>query len=188
MRKRPHTDIDRVLLDSTDIARGVRRLAREISRDYAKKNLVLVGVLKGSVVFLSDLIRSLTIPCSVDFMSVASYGKGAKSSGVVRVIMDLRESPEGKDVLLVEDILDTGLTLRYLKENLRTRNPRSLRICALLDKPENRTVDAKADYVGFRIPNEFVVGYGLDYAERYRNLPYLGVLKKEVYQNETKTL
>ncbi len=188
MKKSKNSDIERILLDPADIARGVKRLARNISRDYTKRNLVLIGVLKGSVVFLSDLIRLLTIPCSVDFMSVASYGKGVKSSGVVRLIMDLRESPEGKDILLVEDILDTGLTLQYLKENLRTRNPRSLKVCTLLDKPDNRRVDVKADYSGFRIPNEFVVGYGLDYAEKYRNLPYLGVLKKEVYQNEIKTL
>ncbi len=188
MKKRGNPDIEKVLLDSADIAAGVRRLARAISRDYAGRNLVLIGVLKGSVVFLSDLIRLLTIPCSVDFMSVASYGKDARSSGVVRLLLDLRENPEGKDILLVEDILDTGLTLQYLKENLRTRKPRSLKVCVFLDKPGNRHVDVKADYAGFRIPNEFVVGYGLDYAEKYRNLPYLGVLKKEVYQNEIKTL
>ncbi len=188
MAKSQDVGIEKVLLDKSTIHKGVKRLARVISRDYAKKDLVLIAVLKGSVVFLSDLIRSLTIPCSLDFMSVASYGKGSQSSGVVRVIMDLRESPEGKDVLLVEDILDTGLTLRYLRENLSTRNLRSLKVCVFLDKPKNRKVDVEADYVGFKIPNQFVVGYGLDYAERYRNLPYLGVLKKEVYQNETKTL
>lgn len=180
--------IEKILLSSVQIRSGVEKLAKAISRDYRGKNLVLVGVLKGSVVFLSDLIRHLEIPCQVDFMSVASYGKAAQSSGVVRVMLDLRESPEGKDLLLVEDILDTGLTLRYLEDNLRTRKPKSLKVCAFLDKPENRKVDVSADYVGFKIPNVFVVGYGLDYAEKYRNLPYLGILKKEVYQYETKTL
>lgn len=179
-----HRDIARVLLTPQQIERKVKSLARQISKDYAGKHLVLVGILKGSVVFLSDLIRSLSIPCSVDFMAVSSYGARSRSSGVVRMVMDLRESPEGKDVLLVEDILDTGLTLKYLQENLLTRKPRSLRTCAFLDKPENRRVRIEADYAGFRIPNAFVVGYGLDYSEKYRNLPYIGILKEEVYRDE----
>lgn len=175
-------DIEKVLIRAADIRKGVRRIAGQISRDYARKDLVLVCVLKGSVVFLSDLIRNLSIPCSIDFISVASYGERTKSSGVVRQIMDLRESPEGKDVLLVEDILDTGYTMRYLLNNLKTRGPRSLKACALIDKAENRKVKVKVDYVGFRIPDKFIVGYGLDYAEHYRNLPYIGILKEDIYR------
>lgn len=159
-------------------------MAEEISKDYAGKNLTLVSILKGSVIFLSDLIRFLKVPSSVDFISVASYGDDHSSSGVVRLIMDLRESPEGKDLLLVEDLLDTGLTMKYLLDNLKTRRPRSLKVCALLDKPENRKVKVEADYVGFEIPPDYVVGYGLDYAEQYRQLPYIGVLKKEVYEKK----
>lgn len=174
-------DIEKILLTPSQIEAGVKKLAVQISRDYRNKNLILVSILKGSVIFLSDLIRFLKIPCSVDFMSVASYGNDTESSGVVRVIMDLRENPEGKDLLLVEDLLDTGLTVRYLLGNLKTRHPRSLKVCALLDKPGNRSVKVEADYTAFKIPSDYVVGYGLDYAEKYRNLPYIGVLKKEVY-------
>ncbi|OGR84155.1 MAG: hypoxanthine phosphoribosyltransferase [Elusimicrobia bacterium RIFCSPLOWO2_01_FULL_64_13] len=167
----------KVLIPAARIRRTVDRLAREISRDYRGKNLALVCVLKGSVVFLADLIRRLEIPCSIDFMAVSSYGKSRKSSGVARLVLDLRESPEGRDILLVEDILDTGRTVRYLLENLETRRPRSIKICALLDKAAGRKVPVRADYTGFRIPDRFVVGYGLDYAERYRQLPYIGALK-----------
>ncbi len=174
-------DIDKILLTPAQIEKGVKKLALQISKDYRGRQLTLISILKGSVIFLSDMIRFLSIPCSIDFMSVASYGSGSESSGVVRVIMDLRESPEGKDVLLVEDLLDTGLTVKYLVDNIRTRHPHSLKVCAFLDKPENRKVKVSADYVGFKIPNEFVVGYGLDYAERYRHLPYIGTLKREVY-------
>lgn len=152
-------------------------MGRQISRDYAGRKLTLVGILRGSVVFLGELMRSITTDCSVDFMCLSSYsGKG--STGVVRFLLDLRDNAEGADLLIVEDIVDTGLTLHYLLDNLRTRNPRSLEICALLDKPECRKVDVKAKYVGFSIPNEFVVGFGLDYNEKYRNLPYVGVLRK----------
>ena len=138
-------------------------------------------VLKGSVVFMSDLMRSITIPAQIDFMSVSSYGSGVKTSGVVKIIKDLDQQLEGKDLLIVEDILDSGMTLSYLSQLLRARNPRSIRIATLLDKPERRTADIQADYYGFRVPDAFVVGYGLDYSEKYRNLPYIGVLKPEVY-------
>lgn len=174
-----HPDIERVLLDEAKIRARIRELGERISRDYEGRRLTLVGILKGSVVFLGDLMRSITVDCALDFMGVSSY-MGANSTGVVRVLLDLRESPEGKDLLIVEDIMDTGLTLHYLLENLKTRNPGSLEICAFLDKPECRKVKVSAKYVGFKIPNEFVVGYGLDYRERYRNLPYIGVLKKSV--------
>ena len=175
-----HPDIEKILLTPAQIQRGVKRLARAIEADFQGRDLVLVSILKGSVVFLSDLLRHLELPCTVDFMSVASYGAGAESSGVVRLIMDLRESPEGKDLLLVEDILDTGLTVQYLLENLSTRRPRSVKVCAFLDKAVNRRVPVRADYRCFEIPNDFVVGYGLDYAEKYRNLPYVGVLRKTI--------
>lgn len=168
------------------IKKGVQKLADRVSKDFSGRNLMIVSILKGSVVFLSDLIRSLTIPCAVDFMAVASYGNHTQSSGVVRLIMDLRENPEGKDLLLVEDLLDTGLTIQYLIENLKTRHPKSIKVCALLDKAENRKVKVEADYAAFRIPNEFVVGYGLDFAEKYRQLPYIGVLKPEIYSEKIK--
>lgn len=173
-------DIEKILFTPSQIRNQVKRLARQISRDFVNKDLILVSILKGSVIFLADLIRFLKVPCSVDFMAVASYGNHTESSGVVRLIMDLRENPEGKDLLLIEDLLDTGLTMKYLVDNLKTRRPRSLKICALLDKPDNRKVEVEADYVGFKIPNYFVVGYGLDYAEQYRYLPYIGSVKKEV--------
>ena len=158
-------------------------VAEQISRDYADKDLLLVGILKGSVVFLADLMRRLSIHAQIDFMSVSSYGSGTKSSGVVKIIKDLDNSVEGRDVLLVEDILDSGLTLSYLRELLRDRHPNSIRIVTLLNKPARRTADIQPDYCCFDVPDEFVVGYGLDYAERYRNLPYVGVLKEEVYKN-----
>ena len=172
-----HPDIEKILFQPEQIRRRIQELAKEISRDYQGKNLVLVGVLKGSVLFLSDLMRALTISCSVDFISLSSYD-GDASSGVVRVLLDLRETAEGKDLLIVEDIVDTGLTLAYLKQNLQTRNPNSLAICALLDKPDCRKVPVEVRYTGFRVPNDFLVGYGLDYNEKYRQLPYIGVLKK----------
>lgn len=167
------------MLTPSQIREGVARVARKIARDYAGKDLLLVGVLKGSVVFLADLLRRLDLPCAVDFLSVTSYGTGTKSSGTPRMLMDLKTDPKGRHVLLVEDILDTGLTIRFLLRTLALREARSIRVCAFLDKAENRKVTVQADYVGFRIPNDFVVGYGLDYGERYRNLPYVGVLKKE---------
>lgn len=179
--KTVHKDIEKILFTPKQIQERVKKLAKEISRDFNEKDLILVSILKGSVVFLSDLLRWIELPCSIDFMSVSSYGNSSQSSGVVRVSMDLRENPEGKDLLLIEDILDTGLTMKYLVNNLKTRKPKSIKVCAFLDKLENRKTEIEADYVGFKIPNHFVVGYGLDYSEHYRNLPYIGILKKSVY-------
>jgi hypoxanthine phosphoribosyltransferase len=169
--------IGEILVSAEDLDSRVRELASEVSRDYAGKDLVLVGVLKGAVFFLSDLMRHLDIPCELDFMAVASYGSATKSSGVVRILKDLDAVIEGRDVLIVEDIVDSGLTLQYLLRNLAGRNPRSLEVCALLIKPERRKVDLQARYVGFEIPNRFAIGYGLDHGERYRNLPYVAALK-----------
>ena len=169
--------IGEILVPADDLKRRVEELATEVSRDYRGKDLILVGVLKGAVLFLSDLMRHLDIPCEVDFMAVASYGSATKSSGVVRILKDLDAVIEGRDVLIVEDIVDSGLTLQYLLRNLAGRNPRSLEVCALLVKPERQKVDLRTKYVGFEIPNRFAIGYGLDHAERYRNLPYVAALK-----------
>ena len=176
-----HDDIREILLSEEEIAEIVRNMGRQISEDYKGKNLFLVSVLKGSLLFMADLMRQITIPCTIDFLAVSSYGKGTASSGEVRILKDLDASLEGKDLLIVEDILDSGVTLSYLLKNLSARNPASIRLCTLLDKPERRRVDIHADYVGASVPDEFIVGYGLDYAEVYRNLPYVGVLKPEVY-------
>ena len=165
-----------VLVSEEDLKRRVVELGEQISRDYAGRPLLLVGVLKGAVFFLSDLMRFIDIPVEVDFMAVASYGSATDSSGVVRILKDLDASIEDRDVLIVEDIVDSGLTLQYLLRNLGSRNPRTLEVCALLTKPERRKVDLPTRYVGFEIPDRFVVGYGLDYAERHRNLPYVAVL------------
>jgi len=170
--------IGEILVPAEDLGRRVRELAQEISRDYAGRDLVLIGVLKGAVFFLSDLMRALEIPCEVDFMAVASYGSATRSSGVVRILKDLDAVIEGRDVLIVEDIVDSGLTLQYLLRNLAGRNPRTLEVCALLVKPERRKVELAARYVGFEIPDRFAIGYGLDYGERYRNLPYVAALKQ----------
>ncbi len=166
----------KVLLSREEIAQKVKHLAGEVSRDYSGKTPLLICVLKGAVVFLSDLMRFLDIPVEIDFMAVSSYGKSTHTSGVVRILKDLEGSIEGKDVIIIEDIVDTGLTLDYLRENLLSRNPRSLKIAALLDKPERRKVQIEPDYRGFYIPDEFVVGYGLDFNEKYRNLPHISVL------------
>lgn len=171
-----HPDIERVLLEETQLQARIKEMGKQISRDYAGRKLTVVGILKGSVIFLSDLLRSINLDCTVDFMCLSSYS-GQGSTGVVRFMLDLRDSAEGRDLLIVEDIVDTGLTLHYLLDNLRTRGPRSVEVCALLDKAECRKVDVVAKYVGFKIPNHFVVGFGLDYNEKYRNLPYVGVLK-----------
>src|SRR5205807_4041607 len=168
--------IGEILVQADDLQHRVRQLGAEISRDYEGRDLVLVGVLKGAVFFLSDLMRHLQIPVEVDFMAVASYGSATKSSGVVRILKDLDAAIEGRDVLIVEDIVDSGLTLQYLLRNLAGRNPRSLEVCALLVKPERQKVELPTRYVGFEIPNRFAIGYGLDYAERYRNLPYVAAL------------
>jgi hypoxanthine phosphoribosyltransferase len=174
----PPASIGEALVSQEDLERRVRELGVEISRDYADKDLFLVGVLKGAVFFLSDLMRCLDVPCEVDFMAVASYGSSTDSSGVVRILKDLDATIEGKDVLIVEDIIDSGLTLSYLLRTLRAREPRSREVCALLTKPERREVDLPIRYTGFEIPNRFVIGYGLDHAERYRNLPYVAVLQE----------
>jgi hypoxanthine phosphoribosyltransferase len=170
--------IGEVLVGAEDLARRVRELASEVSADYAGRDLVLIGVLKGAVFFLADLMRALEVPCEVDFMAVASYGSATKSSGVVRILKDLDAVIEGRDVLIVEDIVDSGLTLQYLLRNLEGRNPRTLEVCALLIKPERRKVDLATRYVGFEIPNKFAIGYGLDYGERYRNLPFVAALNQ----------
>jgi hypoxanthine phosphoribosyltransferase len=177
--------IGEILVPAEDLSRRVRELAEEVSRDYAGKNLLLIGVLKGAVFFLSDLMRHIDIPVEVDFMAVASYGSATKTSGVVRILKDLDAAIEGRDVLIVEDIVDSGLTLRYLRDYLLAQRPASLRIVALLDKEVERSDGVPIDYTGFRIPDRFVVGYGLDYAERYRNLPYVGVIKPAILGGES---
>ena len=175
-------DIDHILVSEDALKAKVNELGTQIGRDYAGKDLLLVSILKGSVVFMADLMRAVTIPCSIDFMSVSSYGSGVKTSGVVKIIKDLDINLEGKDLLLVEDILDSGMTLHYIRDMLQQRHPRSIRLCTLFDKPERRTVDITADYFGAVVPDAFIVGYGLDYDEKYRNLPYVGILKPEVYE------
>src|SRR5215208_2486746 len=170
--------IGTTLVPKGDLAARVRELGAEISADYAGRELFLVGVLKGAVFFIADLMRELEVHCAIDFMAVASYGSSTDSSGVVRILKDLDASIEGRDVLIVEDIVDSGLTLSYLLRTLKARNPASLEVCALLTKPERRKVELPIRYVGFEIPNRFVVGYGLDHAERFRNLPYVAVLSK----------
>ena len=174
-------DVLRVLLSEDEIREKVRELGGKITADYKNSNLMLVTVLKGAVVFLADLMRQIDVPAEIYFMVVSSYGSGVKSSGVVKIVKDLDVPLAGKDILIVEDILDSGLTLSYIKELLESRGPRSIRIATLLDKPSRRKVDLQADYIGFSVPDEFVIGYGLDYDEKYRNLPYIGILKPEVY-------
>ncbi len=176
-------DIEKVLIDEQELSDIVMRLGKQISEDYKDKDLLLVSILKGSVMFMADLMRAITIPCNIDFMAVSSYGSGAKTSGVVKILKDLDKSIEGKDLLIVEDILDSGKTLNYLTEILMARNPNSIKICTLFDKPDRREVNIFADYIGTKVPNEFIVGYGLDYNEYYRNLPYIGALKRSVYED-----
>lgn len=175
-------DIQKILISEEELRNKVAELGRQISEDYKDKNLMMVSVLKGSVVFMADLMRAITVPASIDFMSVSSYGSGVKTTGVVRIIKDLDEALTGKDILIVEDILDSGMTLAYLKEHIGAKDARSIRIATLLDKPERRRVNIVPDYKGFVVPDEFVVGYGLDYDEKYRNLPYVGILKPCVYE------
>lgn len=175
-------DVAKVLISEAEIRARTRELAQKISEDYKGKDLVLVCILKGGVTFLADLMREICIPHAIDFMAISSYGASTESSGVVRILKDLDRSIDGKHVLIVEDIIDTGRTLSYIIANLETRHPASVRICTLLSKPARREMDIPLDYVGFEVPNEFVVGYGLDYAEKYRNLRFIGVLKPEIYQ------
>jgi len=175
-------DVAEILITEEELQARVAELGKAISDDYRGKDLLLVCILRGAVVFLSDLMRHITIPHEIDFMAVSSYGAATETSGIVRILKDLETSIEGRNVLIVEDIVDTGLTLNYIINNLNTRRPASLRTCVLLNKPERRLVDVPLDYVGFDIPNKFVVGYGLDYGEKYRNLPFIGVLKPELYK------
>jgi hypoxanthine phosphoribosyltransferase len=177
------SDVAEVLISEDQLRAKVAELGRQLSRDYAGRQLTLVSVLKGSLPFMADLMRAIEVPVTIDLMEVSSYGgMTTETSGLVRILKDLSSSIAGKDVLIVEDIIDTGLTLNYLLRYLRGKNPRSLRICALLDKPARRLVEIPIDYVGFQIPDQFVVGYGLDYGEFYRNLPFIGVLRPEVYE------
>ena len=174
-------DIESVLFSEEQLKQRVREIAAEIEKDYAGKEIMLISVLRGSFVFMADLCRAIDLPCTLDFMSVSSYGKGTTSSGQVQITKDLSEDISGRHVIVIEDILDSGNTLSYLLRLLENRHPASIRLCTLLDKPDRRTKPVQVHYSGFTIPDAFVVGYGLDYAEKYRNLPYIGILKPEVY-------
>ncbi|AIF50059.1 MULTISPECIES: hypoxanthine phosphoribosyltransferase [unclassified Pelosinus] len=176
-------DVERVLLSEEELAGRIAEIGAQITADYAGKEILMIGVLRGAVLFMADLARAIKIPVAIDFMAVSSYGAGTSSSGVVRILKDLDENVEGKHVLVVEDIIDSGLTLNYLMDNLKSRKPASIQICTLLNKPDRRKVDVDIAYNGFTIPDYFVIGYGLDYAEKYRNLPFIGILKPEVYQD-----
>ena len=176
-----HQDVERILFTQEELARRVGELGEQITADYAGKEVAVASVLRGSYIFMADLTRAIQLPITVDFMAVSSYGSGTVSSGQVEIKKDLSDSIEGKDLIIVEDILDSGNTLYYLMDVLRARKPASIRICTLLDKPERRSKPIAADYVGFSIPDAFVVGYGLDYEEKFRNLPYIGILKPSVY-------
>ncbi|MGL6173529.1 MAG: hypoxanthine phosphoribosyltransferase [Cellulosilyticaceae bacterium] len=175
-------DIEKVLLSTEEIQKRVEELGAQITEEYRGKELLAVGILKGSNMFMSDLIRQITIPMQIDFMMVSSYGNATESSGVVKIVKDLEHGIKDKHLLIIEDIIDSGLTLKYLKQMLETREPASIKLCTLLDKPARREQNVDVDYVGFTMPDEFLVGYGIDYAEYYRNLPYVGALKREVYE------
>jgi len=177
-------DIKEVLFSEEDLKAIVKRLGAQISEDYKDRKLLMVSVLKGSVMIMADLMREITIPCEIDFMSVSSYGNDTKTSGIVRILKDLDRNIEGYDLLIVEDILDSGKTLSYIQDILSARKPNSIRICTLFDKPDRRQVDLNAEYIGTVVPDEFIVGYGLDYAEKYRNLPFVGILKESVYSKK----
>ena len=177
-------DIERVLYTEAELKARVAELGAQISRDYEGRAPLMISILRGSYIFMADLTRAITLPVAVDFMAVSSYGAGTSSSGQVKIVKDLSEQIEGRDVIVVEDILDSGNTLGYLLELLKARKVSSIKLCTLLDKPSRRTKDVHADYVGFTVPDYFVVGYGLDYAEYYRNLPYIGILKPSVYEGE----
>lgn len=175
-------DIKEVLLTEETLRAKIRELGEQISKEYSGKDLVLIGVLKGSVMFMADLMKEISIPCCMEFMAVSSYGNSTKTSGVVRILKDLDYPIEGKDVLIVEDIIDSGVTLKYLIEYLKGRKPNSIEITCLLNKPDRRKVEMDVKYLGFDVPDYFLVGYGLDFAEKYRNLPYIGILKEDVYK------
>ena len=176
-------DVERVLLSAEDLSSRIAETGAKITEDYAGKEILMIGVLRGAVIFMADLARTIKVPVAIDFMAVSSYGAAMNSSGVVRIMKDLDENIEGKHILVVEDIIDSGLTLNYLLDNLKSRKPASIKLCTLLNKPERRKVKVTIDYNGFDVPDYFVVGYGLDYAEKYRNLPFIGILKPEVYQD-----
>lgn len=175
-------DIKEIIIKEEEVLAKIKELSKKISDDYRDRNLLVVGILKGSVIFASDLIKNIEIPCEIDFMAVSSYGNSSETSGVVRILKDLDHSIEGKDIIVVEDIIDSGVTLDYLIKYLNARNVNSVKIAALLSKPSRRKVDIDVEYLGFEVPDEFIVGYGLDFAEKYRNLPYVAVLKEEVYK------
>lgn len=177
-----NTAIKEVLLSEKELDLKVKALGMKISKDYEGEEVLLLCILKGGVVFMSDLARAISIPVSMDFMAVSSYGSSATSSGVVRILKDLGQSIEGKNIIIVEDIIDSGLTLNYLVSYLKARGPKSVEICTIMDKPDRREVEVEIKYQGFIVPNEFLVGYGLDYAEKYRNLPFVGILREEVYK------
>lgn len=174
-------DIERILLSEEEIAAKVKELGAQISKDYADKNPIIISVLKGSFMFMADLVRAVTVPCTVDFMSVSSYGGGTTSSGEVKIVKDFDESIDGRHIIVVEDILDSGRTLSYLMKNMKARGAASISLCTFLDKPDRRVVPVEVAYKGFTVPDAFIVGYGLDYDQQYRNLPYVGVLKPSVY-------
>lgn len=176
-----NNDVKEILYSEAVLNEKIKELAERITKDYQGKDLLLIGVLKGANVFMCDLMRKINVPMLIDFIAASSYGHSTESSGIVKILKDLDYSIEGKDVIIVEDIIDTGLTLKYLIENFHSRNPKSIEICTLLDKPERRIAQLDVKYVGFQIPDEFIVGYGIDYAERYRNLPYVATLKESVY-------
>ena len=175
-------DVERILITSEEIGARVRELGQQITNDYAGKDILMIGVLRGAVIFMSDFARAIKRPIEIDCMAISSYGRSTSSSGVVRILKDLDEVVQGRHILIVEDIIDSGLTLNYLVENLKSRKPASVRICTLLSKPDRRKVDVQVDYNGFIIPDYFVVGYGLDHAGKYRNLPFIGILKPEIYE------
>ena len=175
-------DVEKVLLSEEQLSQKIAELGEEISKDYQGKEIVAICVLKGAILFMADLARAVKVPMALDFMAVSSYGNGTSTSGTVRILKDLDSSIEGKHVLVVEDIIDSGVTLKYLLKNLKSRKPASIKLCTLLNKPERRRVEVDIDYCGFTVPDYFLVGYGLDYAEKYRNLPFIGILKPAIYE------
>jgi len=177
-----NNDIQEILYSEDVLTKKIKELASEISKDYEGKELVVVGILKGSVIFASELIKNISVKCEIDFMAVSSYGNSTETSGVVRILKDLDHNIEGKDILIVEDIVDTGVTLSYLLKYLKARKANTIEIVSLLNKPKRRAVELEVKYIGFEVPDEFIVGYGIDYAEKYRNLPFIGILKPEVYE------
>jgi hypoxanthine phosphoribosyltransferase len=176
-------DVEKILVSQEDLAKRVEQLGQEITKDYAGQEILMIGVLRGAAIFMADLSRAIKVPVALDFMAVSSYGNSTSSSGVVRIIKDLDEDVKGKHVLIVEDIIDSGLTLKYLIDYIKSRDPQSVKICTLLNKPDRRKVEVPIAYNGFTIPDYFVVGFGLDYAEKYRNLPFIGILKPEIYSH-----